>query len=263
VRLEGVVRSEGAPEAEPAPAELLELAPGDALVFASFHGLDQGLAQLLDAAGRQTPDFEQSLGQAEALLGVSLRDDVLPIFGGEGAFWVRGGTPVPEITVVLSPDDPARALATFDKLVGAVALFGALGGEDGGSPPVTATDTTIAGVPAKTLPLDDDFSLYYAEVDGRLVITTAEQGIADLVEGGSSLADDPAFQQAAETAGLPDETLGFVYVDLEDALGLLQTLEGFELETGASADLRPLGYLLVHATGGGDETRFSGFLAVE
>jgi hypothetical protein len=63
---------------------------------------------------------------------------------------------------------------------------------------------------------------------------------------------------------MPDETLGFVYVNLEGSVGLLDTLGVLaDEEPEVAANLEPLRYLVVHASGDGDETRFSGFLAIE
>jgi hypothetical protein len=263
VRLEGAVRAEDAPEVETVAAELPEVVPADVLLYGSFYGLDDGLSQLLDTVGAQTPDFDQGLAQIELGLGVSVEEDLLPIFAGEGAVYVRAAAPIPEVTLLLSPEDPARAGATLDKLVSAVALFGSLQGE-GADPPFTVTDTTIAGIPAKQLQVNEQLSVYYATVDEQLVITTAVKGIADLVTDGARLADDPLFQEAADTSGMPDETLGFLYVNLEGSVSLLDTL-GVLDDKGpeVAANLEPLNYLLVHASGDGDETTFSGFLAIQ
>jgi hypothetical protein len=262
VRLEGAARSENAPEVETATAELPGLVPADVLLYGSFNGIDEGLSQLLDALGAQTPDFDQGLAQIELGLGVSVEDDLLPIFAGEGALYVRAAAPIPEVTLVLSPEDPARAGATLDKLVSAVALFGSLQGE-GSDPPFTVTDTTIAGVPAKQLQVNEQLSVYYATVDDHLVVTTAVKGIADLVTDGARLADDPLFQEAGETSGMPDETSGFVFVNLESSVSLLDTL-GVLADEGpeVAANLEPLRYLLVHASGDGGTTRFAGYLAI-
>jgi hypothetical protein len=271
VALQGVVRSSSASELSPAGSELSHVVPADALAFVSLNGLDKGLSQLLDVVGQQTPDFDQQLGQAEALLGISLEQDVLPIFAGEGAVYVRAGLPIPEVTVVLSPEDPQRAEATLEQLISAVAAFGVLGDSSSGSgssdssegteaPVPFATPITIAGIPAKHVALSDDLSLYYAVVDDRLVVTTAEKGIADLATDVPRLADDPEFQQATEAAGVPEQTLGLVYVDLKNAISLLGLTGAFDTDT--LANLAPLQSLVLHAGRSEDELRFGGFLGI-
>jgi hypothetical protein len=259
-RLDGVARSEGAPQLEAAPSELLGVVPADALAFGAFHGLDDGLSQLLDAAAEDSAELDQ----AAALLGISLEDDVLPLFAGESGLYLRAGEPVPEVTLLLTPEDPAQALETVEELLAAVSTFGALGSQDGDGwtsyPPATVT---IEGVEAKQVPLGEDLVLTYGVVDGRLVVSTSERGIADVVGDGPRLADDPTFQEAEEAAGMPDQTLGLLYVNLTDGAGLLETLGALEeAEPGTRANLDSLSYLVLHATGGGDDVRFGGFLGI-
>ena len=262
VRLEGVSKTEGAPELPTYAATLPSVVPSGALLFASFSNLKTSLQQFLDLVAKQTPDFEKQLGQVELGLGVSVDNDVLPLFEGEHALYVRPGVPIPEVTLLLSPADPQRGLATLDKLTNGI---GVLAGLSGGESPLTVTDTSIAGVPAKQLTFSGQkFSLYYAQVGQNLVLTTALQGIADLAAPAGHLADDPLFQEASDAAPLPNESLGFLYVDLRDGLSLLEQLDAFKnANQGTVENLRPLQYLVAYATGEKDEISFSGFLGVK
>jgi hypothetical protein len=262
-RLEGVARTEGGPELEAGSSELAGVVPADALAFAAVNGLDDGLSQLLDTVATETPE----LAQAELLLGISLADDVVPLFAGESGLYVRGGAPIPEVTLLLSPEDPEKALATVDRLLAAVGAFGALGSqnEDGWSeyPPSGPAAVTIAGVEAKQVPLGKDVVLSYALVDDRVVLSTTEQGIADVVGDGPKLAGSAAFEQAMDASGLPDETLGLLYLDLDDGIGLLQSLDALDdADPETVANLQPLRYLVLGASGSGDEARFAGFLGI-
>jgi len=257
LRIEGVLRTQGAPAPKLHKAELLSLVPGDALAVVSFSGLQDGLKQLLDTIGTQQSGFDQALSRAELALGVSIENDVLPIFAGEGALYVRAAAPIPEVTLVLSPQDPTKALATLDKLTAGIGAFG------GGSTAFTESTETIAGQTVKKLAFGR-VSLYYGVVEDHLVITTAVKGIADLVAGSGSLADDPQFQKAKEAAGLPDDSSGFVYVDLSGALGALESagvLRNADAET--LSNLRPLAYVLGYATAGEKQTRFAGFIRIQ
>ena len=113
------------------------------------------------------------------------------------------------------------------------------------------------------MPLGEDVTLTYALVDDRLVLSTAEQGIADVAEDGPKLADNPAFDEASEAAGLPDEALGLVYLDLNDGIALLEGLDALDdADSESIANLQPLQYLVLGATGSGDEARFAGFLGI-
>lgn len=63
---------------------------------------------MFEAILQQSPDGEAQNGQLETFPGITLADDVLPLLEGESAIYVRSATPIPEITVVLSPEDPER-----------------------------------------------------------------------------------------------------------------------------------------------------------
>ena len=267
-RAEGVARTAEGPLLTPYAAELASLVPSDALVYASFANLRTSLEQLLELASKQTPDFDTQLGQLQLGLGISLEDDLLPIFEGEHALWVRadeaGSDLGAEITIVLSPADPEKALVTLERLATGFAGFAALGG---GEAPFSVESTTIAGVAAKKLTLQGQAtSLYFALVGDHLVVTTAERGIADLAAPSGSLADDPLFQEATQAAELPDESLGFVYVNIRDGLELAELpAAGMlgDIDPETRENLRALQYLVAYATGEADKLRFSGFLGIK
>jgi hypothetical protein len=260
IRLDGVARSEGGPELEAGSLELVDVVPADAVAFGAVNGLDDGVSKLLAAVTQSTPE----LAQAELLLGISLEDDVVPLFAGESGLYVRAGEPIPEVTLLLSPEDPEAALATVDRLLAAAAAFGALGDENGTpQPPAEPATVTIAGAEAKQVRLGEDVTLTYAIVDDRIALSTSERGIADVAGDGPKLGGSPAFDQAREAAGLPDEALGIVYLDLNDGVALLQGLDALDdADSESIANLQPLQYLVLGATGSGDEARFAGFLGI-
>lgn len=256
VRLNGAAEVEGGPALASYAAELPAQIPADVVAFVSFSNLTDLLGGVLDAIGESAPDFDKQLGLVELGLGLSIRDDLLPLFAREGALVVAPGAPIPTVSLILEVDDDQQAAALVDKLVAGVGGF--LGG---GKQPVA---TTIEGVPAKELALEG-FSLFYAGFDGKLVVTTSREGIAGLRAAGPKLADDPDFQAAREAAGMPDETTGFAYVNLGDAIRLA---EGFA-QTGGQAispevseNLAPLESLLLYGTQADGTYGFSGFLEI-
>jgi hypothetical protein len=168
------------------------------------------------------------------------------------------------VTLLLSPEDPEAALATVDRLLAAAAAFGALGDENGTPQlPAEPATVTIAGVEAKQVRLGEDVTLTYAIVDGRIALSTSERGIADVAGDGPKLAGSPAFDQAREAAGLSDEALGLVYLDLNDGIALLEGLDALDdADSESIANLQPLQYLVLGASGSGDEARFAGFLGI-
>ncbi|MCI0635266.1 MAG: DUF3352 domain-containing protein, partial [Actinobacteria bacterium] len=265
-RLDGIATTAGAPEVVTYEPKLTAVAPSGAILFASFSNVRAGIDQFLDMVAEQTPDFAQQLGQVEVALGVSLENDLLPLFEGEHALYVREGLPIPEITLLLSPADPAKGLATLDQIALGASSLAAQAGQ---TAPYTVTSTDIAGTPAKQVTIGDTgFSLYYAQVGDNVVLTSAVSGIADLVAGAGSLAEDERFVEATGTAGLPGQTSGFFFLDFERAQSLIDLLAS-TLESGSVTvpsegveTLGALGYLVVHAGGSGNTTTFAGFLGV-
>ncbi len=175
---------------------------------------------------------------------------------------MRPGAPIPEVTLVLSPADPARGRATLDKLITNIVSLSGLTGEEA---PFTVTDTTIAGVPVKQLDLEaQQLSLLYALVGDHVVVTTQASGIADVAAGSGGLAGDPLYQEATGAAGVEGETTGFLYVNMRDGLALLEQLG--ELSGASPAelgDLRPLQYVVVQTGGEAGRTTFTGFLGIK
>jgi hypothetical protein len=203
------------------------------------------------------PTFERDIGRAEAEIGVSLDEDVFPLFSAESALYVRPGFPIPEVTLVTQVDDEQGALAVLDKLAGEVAEYY-------GAAELHSTD--IDGVPAKELAVNPLFSVYYAAFDGNLVVTTSRQGITDLKAEDGRLADDEAFKKATEAAGMPAETTGFLYVDLAKAVPVLTSLAGLsgtQTPDSLERNLEPLHSLVLYGERDGDVAKFVGLLSIQ
>ena len=238
-------------------AELPGQVPGGAFVYMGGSDLERQLGTLRDVLAEAAPGIERDIGRAEAEIGVSLDEDVLPLFSAESALYLRPGFPIPEATIVTEVDDEQGALAVVDKLAGEVSEYY-------GTAELHPVD--IDGVQAKELVVNPLFSLFYAAFDGRLVITTSRQGIADLQGDGERLADDEAFMDATEAAGMPSETTGFLYVDLERALPTvfgLMGLGGQATPDGLERNLEPLESLVLYGERDGDLAKFSGLLSIQ
>ena len=241
---------------EPYDAELPEQVPGDVLAFLSFNELEQAISAYRDAIAETDPEFESQLGMAEGFLGVSLEEDIAPLFAGEGAVYVRQGALIPEVTLVTEIEDEAQAVGTLDDVVAGIGAFVGTGQPE---------SREVDGVEVREVPISPPFSLSYAAFDGLLVVTTSADGIADLRADEDRLADDEAYQDALDQAGVPGETSGFAYVDLEETLPLLF---GFaEVGLGETSDARqytdPLTSLVVWGEQDGSTQSFSVFVGIE
>ncbi|MEO8290785.1 MAG: DUF3352 domain-containing protein [Gaiellaceae bacterium] len=235
------------------PAEV----PRGVFAYVGASNVERQLSALRDVLAEAAPGLERVLERAEAELGVSLEEDVFPLFAEESALYVRPGFPIPEVTLVTQVDDEQGAVETLDKLgVGLAEYFA-------GAEP---TSVDVAGVNAKQVAINDFVSLYYAAFDGNLVLTTSRQGIAALRSENGRLADSEAFKEALSEAGTPDETTGFVYVNLTEALpavlGLLGA-GGLDVPAWVSANLEPLQSLVLWGERDGDLATFTGFLSIQ
>ncbi|MGH2996161.1 MAG: DUF3352 domain-containing protein, partial [Gaiellaceae bacterium] len=260
-RLEGRVAFEERPEGLWSPAyeaQLPEEVPDGVLFYVSFNDLEQQFSQFRDALAGSNPEFDRQLAQAEGFLGVSIEEDVAPLFSGEGALYARRGGLIPELTLLLEVEDEQKAVDTVDEIVKVVGGYEPRVGEP--------QDVEIAGVQAREVPLGDvPFSLFYAGFDGRLVVTMSREGIADLREDGDRFSDSEAFSQAKELAGMPDETVGFLYADLQEIIPYIlgiAGLSGGEVPPEVEANLEPLQQLIVYGSEEENVLRFAAFLGI-
>lgn len=258
VRVAGAAKlaaDEGGFAPENFKAELPEKVPGGALVYAGFNDFESSLSALRDAMAEGAPDFDRDLARIEAALGVSLEEDVFPLFSGESALYVRPGFLIPEVTLVTQVDDEDAAMATVGKLVAGLGEY---------LPAAQRVqDVDIDGVQAKEIPVSPPVSLYWAAFDGHLVLSSSRDGIAQLRQDDERLADDRDFRDALERAGVPEETNGFVYVNLHDAIPYVLGLVGAGVPDVVRANLEPLDNLVLYGSKDGRTLKFAGFLGVD
>jgi hypothetical protein len=225
---------------------LLSRVPSGALVVASFRGGDQLSQQLT-----QSPATQQQLGQLERALGVGL-DQLTSLVAGEGVLYVRAGVLIPEVTIVLDQSDPAAAATTTNKLAARAAAL--LNGR--------VSDAVIPGVSGvKKIQSLLPVTIYYGVVDGVLVISDSTVAFNGLPS--TSVTDDPVFEKASDAAGRPEQSAGFLYVNIKDSIPLLEELSqtsgtGFPPEV--SQNLAALESFLAYATVDNGVTTFSAVL---
>jgi hypothetical protein len=264
-RFEGAIGFADDPDGYVGPsyeAKLPEVAPDGALAFLSFKDLESQLSKLRDVFAQVEPEIERDIARFENEIGVSFEEDIGPLLAGEGALYVRKGALIPEVTLLLEIENEEQAMATLDDLVEGLSEPLGLG---------QAQTTEIEGVEARQVDISPPLSLYYSAFDGRLVVTTQRAGIIALREEGDRLSDDDLFRDALEDSDMPDETVGFAYVNLREAipyaLGFFAAMEeggsGEAVPDEVRRNVEPLEHLVVFGTREGNVVDFSGFLAID
>lgn len=208
---------------------LLSLVPAGAFAYLGSPGFDPeqfGLSAQLRCAleGEEVPDLERELG-------VSF-DDLVDLFAGGYALYVRSAALIPEVTLLLAPDDDARAVATLDELAEKAAALGGAEVERKSVGETEARELTFGPV-----------SILYGAGDGRVVVTTARAGFDALAGEGDKLEDDEGFRSVREAAGVGEDDEVFAYFDLRGLAELIDRFAGFaeqDLPPEVEANLEPL-----------------------
>jgi hypothetical protein len=232
LELDGFLHRDGtAPEAY--SSSLLDQIPADALAVFDFQansGAD---------SGARTP--ASPIGAAIGKIASTL--------GGETAVYVSPGSPLPSLTLVTHPSDPQAVLDALNDALSA-AGSAATGPSKGGF----SLASILGGL-----------QLSHAQVGDALVVSTSQQAVDAFTGAGPKLSADATFQNARQASGMPDQTTGFAYVDLKDALPLVQGLAALSGGMGSTPvpDLSALHTLTAFGSGINDGVeRFTLFLEV-
>jgi hypothetical protein len=233
LKLDGFLHRDGA--ARPAySSSLLERIPAGALAVVDF----QADTSAVPASKVPASPIGVALGNIASTL------------GGETAVYVSPGSPLPSLTLVTHPSDPP---AVLDALNNALSTAGkAAGGSGRGG---FSLGSILSGL-----------QLSHTQVGDTLVVSTSQQAIDAFTGSGSKLSADAIFQDAQQASGMPDQTTGFAYVDVKDALPLVQGLAALSGATGSTTvpDLSALHTLTAFGSGSSDGVeRFTLFLEVQ
>ena len=207
---------------EPYRSSLVDEIPSGALLVADF----QAPPAMFEWNGVPKP-LQQLLGTKLATI---LPTELDQIFGGETAVFVTPGAPIPGVTVVTQPPTDTVSAAQ-------------------------ALDTILEAVPDSS-PVHG-MKLEEATIGGQFVISTSQAGIDAFRGGGAKLSSDATFLQAAKRAGMGEDSTGFVYANVKDALPLLQ-LAGVNLPSG----LPGLTTFFAYGGAAANESTFTAFLGV-
>jgi hypothetical protein len=219
--------------------------PADAVAAVSFGGTEKALDRVQGSV-----DVDGAAKQIERFTGVPL-GRLVDSLSGEGALYVRKGGKLPEVTLVLAPPDPDEAWNTLDDLARKLA--------EQANASVTVRTEDGREVHRVTY---DDLTVSFARLDSdTLIATTGSDGIRAFASDGPKLVDSDGYTRAAESVGTTpgDRTRGFVYVDLDGILPLLEAT-GTDVPQEARDVLASLDSFVLQGTGEGDVAQVQGFL---
>lgn len=229
------VKGEAGSSVKNVDAALADLIPAGSVAAVSFNGLAPAIRQFAKTGAPFVAGIEH-------LLQVPLTD-VASAVGGSSILYVRPSALIPEVTLVVETDDEAKALSVLDRLAGSLG--------QGAAPKRTIVD----GIEVREVDLGS-VSVYYGVVDGKVVVSDASTAFKSVQDGpDKSLADDGVFADAKDAAGMPDETNGWVFVNLKDGIPLVESLARLgnqRIPAEVEDNLDPLRSALVYGSRDGD-----------
>jgi Protein of unknown function (DUF3352) len=187
--------------------------PADAVAYIAFRDLGPTLQRTIDQVLASQPEAAQQLRQAEQMLGLSIKDDLVPMLSGEHAIYVA---PSPENAQVrgallLQPDD-------VDASVKAVKQLTALAGAQLQTPFKDAADGN--GQSLET----SGQTVLWRSADDTLAFAVNDAEAGD--ERGDGITSDEGYKSAVDAAGMPDEVGALVYLDIPGIVELADAAGG-------------------------------------
>jgi hypothetical protein len=224
--------------------KLFERVPADAVAAISFGGTQE----ILDRV-QGNVDLDKVAGMIESITGISVKD-LTDALSGEGALYVRpSGTEIPEVTLVLRPPDASKTWNTLDRLGHRLAE----------QDHTTVTTRTEGGIEVRDI-VTGQSTISYARLDeNTMIVTTGANGIRGFLADGPKLVDSEAYERAAEAVDMGETTRGFVYLDVDGVLPLIEQV-GTTVAPDAKDALSSVDSFILQASGEGDVTTVSGFV---
>ena len=128
-----------------------------------------------------------------------------------------------------------------------------------GTPPQAET---VDGLPVHAM-AHNGVGLYYANIDGKLVVTDQPGGIRGVKDRGESLSDSETFKDAAGAAGLPDKPSVLLYVDISSSIPYAEKLAQQHIPAEIGRNLKPLRSAVEYAVSHTHEFQVSFFLRIK
>ena len=229
----------GAPSSSAFSPKLLGAVPQDALLYLTFHGSKNMFAGLQRNALFSNPQYRQ-FAQPLRQIGRLLE--------GENAVYARpGAARIPEVTFVAAPGKSVDGTAIIDHLVKQYAHR-------------VPTVSYVNGSEVHAFG-SNGLGLYYANVDGKLVVTDQAAGIRG-VGNGKPLRDSADFKDAADASGLPGKSYGFLYVNIHSSIPLVEKLSQSKLPAEIARNVEPLRSAVEYAVSHSHEFQVTFFLRI-
>jgi len=127
----------------------------------------------------------------------------------------------------------------------------------GGSPQARA----VAGTPVHAL-ASNGVGLYYADVNGKFVVTDQPSGIRGLTRSGKSLSESKEFQETRTAAGAPRKTWGMVYVNISASVPFGEKLAQRHIPAEIARNIKPLRSAVEYAASHTHEFQLTFFLRI-
>jgi uncharacterized protein DUF3352 len=256
LRLSGLSRSaDELTKAAPYQSKLLDDVPADAVAFFTVRGDSSFLEQ-----ARSSPIFRRMDEQFQQMFQVPL-DKVIGIFDNEVALYVRPGSPIPEVTMLLeAPGDEPAEEPVFRRVDALMETLTRLTPAQPCHAPTVEDGVTVTCIDF------GEVAIRYAGFDEKVVVTTGRSPVAELRSEGPKLPDAVDYRQARKAAGLPSENAGFLWIDAAKAIPMiLGFAEAADEPVPAElrANLEPLESLLLWGEVAGRTSSFSAFLEID
>jgi hypothetical protein len=228
----------GATKSSSFSPKLLGTVPADALVYLSFHGSKGMFNGLRQNPALNTPQFRQF---AQPL------QQIGRVLEGENALYARPGARIPEVTLVSTPSSAGTPIV--DRMLEKFA----------GEAPRTQT---IGGTRVHAL-ATNGMGLYYADVNGKFVVTDQPRGIRAVKSSGKALSENDEFRSAKDASGMPDTTWSTLYVNIHASVPYGERLAQQHIPAEIARNIKPLRSAVEYAASHTHEIQVTFFLRIK
>ncbi|MFL5908836.1 MAG: DUF3352 domain-containing protein, partial [Solirubrobacterales bacterium] len=250
-------------------AELPKFSPGladeagtRALGYIGIGDVGPALNRVLATAGAGAQGVAGALRalaqRLEQQAGVDPLKDLLPALDGQAALVAEPTDSIPYASLIVDGVDESKAEEALASLQGPI--IRAIG--TGARQVARFQSTEVEGVTVHSVQVSPNVNLSYALFDGKLVVSTQPEGIAQVRSSGDNLAGTGAYQDATDS--LPDDVSALVFLNLDEVLGLAQQagLAEDPLYASLSEDISHIRSLGLAVRGSDDELRSELFLSI-